>query len=446
MAGPARDRAYDVVVLGGGVNGAGVARDCAMRGLSVLLLEKQDLACGASGASSGMIHGGIRYMTSDRRVTALASRDAGYIRRIAPHLTFRIPFLLPFATHEEGSRLLDRVSLVRHRGLRRHLRPLPAAQGREAVGAPLRRRALPDRALAAPRAARRGDPRRVGDRRAAALPAERALGRRPRRRRAHLDRGHEPGPRGGPGGGGALPRRRHRRARRGPRRGGGERHRGLVAPLRPVERVPGPHAPGQGGPPLPRPAPRELRDHLHRRRRAADVPHAARDGVDHRDHRRRLLRRPRRPRRHRRRGRVPGRRRRVAGAVDPAGAHHPGLVGRPHHALRVRRGGGRPLPRPPDPRPRRRGFGRAALLRRRQAGELPGPVGGARRPGRGHARQGGPALPHPRGAAAGRRRGPFPGASWPPGTASPSRSRRASSTGTGRWRARCSGSPTTTRA
>ena len=110
MAGPVRERAFDVVVLGGGVNGAGTARDCAMRGLSVLLLEKQDLACGASGASSGMIHGGIRYMTSDRRVTELASRDAGYIRRIAPHLTFRIPFLLPFATHGEGARLLDRVA------------------------------------------------------------------------------------------------------------------------------------------------------------------------------------------------------------------------------------------------------------------------------------------------------------------------------------------------
>src|SRR5512136_296781 len=110
MAGPDRDRAYDVVVLGGGVNGAGVARDCAMRGLSVLLLEKQDLACGASGASSGMIHGGIRYMTSDRNVTALASRDAGYIRRIAPHLTFRIPFLLPFASRREEATLLDRLS------------------------------------------------------------------------------------------------------------------------------------------------------------------------------------------------------------------------------------------------------------------------------------------------------------------------------------------------
>ena len=110
MAGTGRERAYDVVVLGGGVNGVGVARDCAQRGLSVLLLEKQDLASGASGASSGMIHGGIRYMTSDRNVTALASRDAGFIRRIAPHLTFRIPFLLPFATHEERSRLQDRVA------------------------------------------------------------------------------------------------------------------------------------------------------------------------------------------------------------------------------------------------------------------------------------------------------------------------------------------------
>jgi glycerol-3-phosphate dehydrogenase len=110
MAGPAGQDVHDVVVLGGGVNGAGVARDCAMRGLSVLLLEKQDLASGASGASSGMIHGGIRYMTSDRAVTALASRDAGYIRRIAPHLTFRIPFLLPFADHRERARLLDRVA------------------------------------------------------------------------------------------------------------------------------------------------------------------------------------------------------------------------------------------------------------------------------------------------------------------------------------------------
>jgi glycerol-3-phosphate dehydrogenase len=101
---------YDVVVLGGGVNGAGVARDCAMRGLSVLLLERNDLASGASGASSGMIHGGIRYMMSDRSVTELACRDAGSIRRIAPHLVFRIPFLMPFASRAERATLAERAA------------------------------------------------------------------------------------------------------------------------------------------------------------------------------------------------------------------------------------------------------------------------------------------------------------------------------------------------
>ncbi|HZY03600.1 MAG TPA: glycerol-3-phosphate dehydrogenase/oxidase [Anaeromyxobacteraceae bacterium] len=100
----------DVIVIGGGVNGAGVARDAAMRGLSVLLLEKQDFGVGASGNSSGMIHGGIRYMTSDRRVTALACRDSGYIRRIAPHLVFRIPFLMPFVSRRDGATLLERAT------------------------------------------------------------------------------------------------------------------------------------------------------------------------------------------------------------------------------------------------------------------------------------------------------------------------------------------------
>lgn len=90
--------AYDVVILGGGVNGLGAARDCAQRGLSVLLLEKGDLASGASGGNSGMIHGGPRYMLADPAVTRLACEDSGHVQRIAPHLLFRIPFLLPFAS------------------------------------------------------------------------------------------------------------------------------------------------------------------------------------------------------------------------------------------------------------------------------------------------------------------------------------------------------------
>jgi glycerol-3-phosphate dehydrogenase len=102
--------AYDVVILGGGVNGAGTARDCAMRGLRVLLLERSDFASGASGANSGMIHGGIRYMLSDRHVTELACRDSGYIQRIAPHLLFRIPFLMPFASAHQEASLVERAT------------------------------------------------------------------------------------------------------------------------------------------------------------------------------------------------------------------------------------------------------------------------------------------------------------------------------------------------
>ena len=89
------DRDVDVVVIGGGVNGTGVARDLAMRGAKVALLEKNDLAFGASGNSSGMIHGGARYLTSEPSVTESSCRDSGYIQSIAPHLLFRIPFLMP---------------------------------------------------------------------------------------------------------------------------------------------------------------------------------------------------------------------------------------------------------------------------------------------------------------------------------------------------------------
>lgn len=86
---------YDVIVVGGGCNGTGIARDSALRGLKTLLLEKNDFASGTTGASSGMIHGGPRYLTSEVKTTRTSSQDAGAIKKIAPHLTFRIPFLYP---------------------------------------------------------------------------------------------------------------------------------------------------------------------------------------------------------------------------------------------------------------------------------------------------------------------------------------------------------------
>jgi glycerol-3-phosphate dehydrogenase len=92
----------DVVVIGGGVNGLGVARDASMRGLKVAVFERNDLAFGASGNSSGMIHGGVRYLTYDPHVTETSCRDSGHIQAIAPHLLFRIPFLIPVENTRKG--------------------------------------------------------------------------------------------------------------------------------------------------------------------------------------------------------------------------------------------------------------------------------------------------------------------------------------------------------
>lgn len=92
---PADVPTVDVVVIGGGVNGTGVARDLTLRGLRVVLFERNDLAFGASGNSSGMIHGGVRYLSKNPSVTRDSCKDSGFIQAIAPHLLFRIPFIMP---------------------------------------------------------------------------------------------------------------------------------------------------------------------------------------------------------------------------------------------------------------------------------------------------------------------------------------------------------------
>jgi len=87
--------AQDAIVIGGGVTGAGVARDLALRGLSVLLLEQHDWGGGTSGGSSWMIHGGPRYLEFDWETTRLSCQDAGHIVTIARHLVHRVVFLIP---------------------------------------------------------------------------------------------------------------------------------------------------------------------------------------------------------------------------------------------------------------------------------------------------------------------------------------------------------------
>src|SRR5579864_2372945 len=92
---PSGDPEFDVVVVGGGITGAGVARDAALRGLRTCLVEQHDLGSGTTWGSSGMIHGGLRYIEYDWETTRVSCLDGGYIKRIAPHLLFPVVFLLP---------------------------------------------------------------------------------------------------------------------------------------------------------------------------------------------------------------------------------------------------------------------------------------------------------------------------------------------------------------
>ncbi len=90
----------DLIVIGGGINGAGIAADAAGRGLSVLLLEAQDLACATSSASSKLIHGGLRYLEHyEFRLVSEALAEREVLLRLAPHIAFPLRFRLPHQPH-----------------------------------------------------------------------------------------------------------------------------------------------------------------------------------------------------------------------------------------------------------------------------------------------------------------------------------------------------------
>ena len=88
--------ALDAVVIGGGMAGAGVARDLALRGASVALFEKGDFASGTTSKSSKLIHGGLRYLELfDWRLVRESLREKKTLERLAPHLVRPLPFLVP---------------------------------------------------------------------------------------------------------------------------------------------------------------------------------------------------------------------------------------------------------------------------------------------------------------------------------------------------------------
>ena len=98
---------FDVVVIGGGITGAGVALDAASRGYSVALVEREDYAVGTSSRSSKMVHGGLRYLQNfDLGLVREALLERQLMVQLAPHLVYPTPFLVPTLGEARRSRRL----------------------------------------------------------------------------------------------------------------------------------------------------------------------------------------------------------------------------------------------------------------------------------------------------------------------------------------------------
>jgi glycerol-3-phosphate dehydrogenase len=96
---------FDVVVIGGGITGAGVALDAASRGYSVALVERDDFARGTSSRSSKMVHGGLRYLRNfDLGLVREALLERQLLVRLAPHLVYPTPFLVPVLGEDRRNR------------------------------------------------------------------------------------------------------------------------------------------------------------------------------------------------------------------------------------------------------------------------------------------------------------------------------------------------------
>lgn len=103
---------YDVVIIGGGINGAGIAADAASRGLRVLLVEQNDLGSATSSASSKLVHGGLRYLEQfEIKLVKEALRERDTLLKNAPHLVKPLPFIIP-CRKQQRSPLLIRLGLL----------------------------------------------------------------------------------------------------------------------------------------------------------------------------------------------------------------------------------------------------------------------------------------------------------------------------------------------
>ena len=143
----AQTEEWDVVVIGGGATGMGIAVDAANRGFKVLLLEKNDFAKGTSSRSTKLVHGGVRYLAQGNlKLVIEALRERGFLLANAPHLTRLQEFIIPTYRYFDqlfyasGLLLYDllagKLSLSRTRLLRKKslLQLMPSIQGKGLKG------------------------------------------------------------------------------------------------------------------------------------------------------------------------------------------------------------------------------------------------------------------------------------------------------------------------
>ncbi len=133
---------FDLAIIGGGINGAGIARDAAGRGLKVVLLEQSDLASGTSSASSKLIHGGLRYLEHGAlRLVRAALSEREVLLRMAPHLIRPLRFVLPLDSRYRSPAVLRLglfiYDMIGHREILPGTRSVDLAV--DATGVPLRR-------------------------------------------------------------------------------------------------------------------------------------------------------------------------------------------------------------------------------------------------------------------------------------------------------------------
>lgn len=132
---------YDLCIIGGGINGAGIARDAAGRGLKVLLLEADDLGSGTSSASTKLIHGGLRYLENyEFKMVRSALQERERLLSIAPHVIWPMRFVLPHTPEQRPSWMI-RVGLFLYDHLAKREK-LPSSGGfdlsRDERGKPLK--------------------------------------------------------------------------------------------------------------------------------------------------------------------------------------------------------------------------------------------------------------------------------------------------------------------